>query len=232
VLTLERGSPWSPAHYGHGVALFDLDRTLIRGSSLSIFGRELVRRGHVPRSLVARHALLELAFQRRGVGAARLDRLVETLLDAAAGRPAEPLLAAASSMGASLAAEVPPAARFLLQRHVDAGDFCVILSASPHELVEAVTVALGAHRAVGTRLEVREGLLTGRLDGPFCYGAGKLEGLQREVGHLDLAGATAYADSGSDLPLLDRCGTPVAVNPDAELHRWAVRAGWPIVRLS
>jgi HAD superfamily hydrolase (TIGR01490 family) len=218
VLTLDRGSPWAPAHFGHGVALFDLDRTLIRGSSLSIFGRELVRRGHVPRSLVARHALL--------------DRLVGTLLDAAAGRPAGPLLAAASSMGATLAAEVPPAARFLLQRHVDAGDFCVILSASPHELVEAVTVALGAHRAVGTRLEVCDGLLTGRLDGPFCYGSGKLEGLQREVGHLDLASATAYADSGSDLPLLDRCGTPVAVNPDAELQRWALRSGWPIVRLS
>ena len=232
MLTLDRGSPWAPAHYGHGVALFDLDRTLIRGSSLSIFGRELVRRGHVPRSLVARHALLELAFQRRGVGAARLERLVETLLDAAAGRPAEPLLDAAASMGATLAAEVPPAARFLLQRHVDAGDFCVILSASPQELVEAVTVALGAHRAVGTRLEVCDGMLTGRLDGPFCYGSGKLEGLQREVGHLDLAGATAYADSGSDLPLLDRCGTPVAVNPDAELQRWAVRSGWPIVRLS
>ena len=79
------GSPWTPAHSGHGVAVFDLDRTLIRGSSLSLYGRELVRRGLVPRTTVARHALLELAFQRRGVGAARIDRLVSTLLAAADG---------------------------------------------------------------------------------------------------------------------------------------------------
>jgi HAD superfamily hydrolase (TIGR01490 family) len=226
------GSRWAPAHIGHGVALFDLDRTLIAGSSLSLFGRELVRRKMIPRSTVARHALMELAFQRRGVGAARIDRLVSTLLDAAAGMPAAPLLEVARSMGPGLAVQVRPAARFLVQRHLDAGDFCVILSASPHELVEAISVELGAHRAVGTRVEVVDGLLTGRLDGPFCYGTGKLDGLEREVGHVDLARATAYADSGSDLPLLERCGTAVAVNPDAELRRWASRVGWPVVRFS
>lgn len=219
-----------PAHIGHGIAVFDLDRTLIRGSSLSAYGRELVRRGLVPRSTVARHALLELAFQRRGAGAARIDALVGTLLDEAAGRVAEPFLEIARGMGPALAAEVPAAARFFLRRHVDAGDFCVILSASPQELVEAVTVALGAHRAVGTRIEVTDGVLTGRLDGPFCYGTGKLEALERQVGRIDLSTATAYADSGSDLPLLDQCGTAVAVNPDAELRRRAARRGWPIVR--
>ncbi len=52
------------------------------------------------------------------------------------------------------------------------------------------------------------------------------------MGRLDLSAATAYADSGSDLPLLERCGTAVAVNPDPELRRWAARAGWPVVRFS
>lgn len=224
------GSPWSPAHIGHGVAVFDLDRTLITGSSLSTYGRALVREGLVPRSTVARHALLELAFQRRGVGSARIATLVRTLLADAAGREAEPFLVVARAVGPSLAATVAPAARFLLRRHLQAGDFCVILSASPHELVEAVAVALGAHRAVGTRVEVLEGRLTGRLDGPFCYGPGKLDALEREVGRVDLAGATAYADSVSDLPLLERCGTAVAVNPDPGLRRTAERAGWPVVR--
>jgi HAD superfamily hydrolase (TIGR01490 family) len=212
------------------VAIFDLDRTLIRGSSLSRYGRELVHRGIVPRTTVARHALLELTFRRRGVGGARIDRLVSTLLDAAAGLDAEPFLEAARSLGPSLAAEVPPVARLVLQRHLDAGDFCIILSASLQELVESTSVALGAHRAVGTRVEVLDGMLTGRLDGPFCYGSGKLDALEREVGRLDLASATAYADSGSDLPLLEHCGTAIAVNPDAELRRWAAREGWPVVR--
>jgi phosphoserine phosphatase len=64
---------------------------------------------------------------------------------------------------------------------------------------------------------------------PDCTG-GKLEALDREVGRLDLTMATGYADSGSDLPLLEQCGTAVAVNPDAELRRWARSKGWPVVR--
>ena len=181
---------------------------------------------------MARHALLELAFRRRGVGTARIDQLVATLLADATGRAAAPLITVARDMGEALAAEVTPAARFLLQRHLDTGDFCVVLSASPHELVEAVTIALGAHRAVGTHLEVVDGRLTGRLDGPFAYGAGKLEALEREVGRIDLADAIAYADSKSDLPLLERCGTAVAVNPDRALRRTAAAHGWPIVDLA
>lgn len=228
-LTDERRVPWAPAHYGHGVAVFDLDRTLIPGSSLSLYGRALVRRGLVPRRLLARHAATEQVFRRRGIGADRLDALVHALLDSAAGVETEPLLAVAREMGPVLAAQVPPAARFLLEHHLQAGDFCVIVSASPQELVEAVTASLRAHRAVGTRLDVRDGVLTGRLDGGFCYGAGKLEALEREIGRLDLTGATGYADSGSDLPLLERCGTAVAVNPDAQLRRWARAKGWPVL---
>ena len=228
--SIERQADWSPAHYGHGVAVFDLDRTLIPGSSLAMFGRELVRRGLVSRRTVARHAALEALFQRRGLGGARIDRLVRELLELSSGVDAEPLLAAARAMGPHLVAGVHPTARFLVEHHRQAGDFCIIVSASPQELVEAITSAIGAHRAVGTRVGVRDGVLTGRLDGPFCYGAGKLEALDREVGRLDLTMATGYADSGSDLPLLEQCGTAVAVNPDAELRRWAQLKGWPVVR--
>ncbi|MGH9085495.1 MAG: HAD family hydrolase [Acidimicrobiales bacterium] len=221
---------WAPAHYGHGVAVFDLDRTLIPGSSLGHFGRELVRRRMVARRDVLRHAATERRFRRSGLGGSRIDALVRSLLEDAAGLDAAPLIDVAQSMGPALAARVHPTARFLVEHHREAGDFCILVSASPHELVEGVATALGAHRAVGTRVDVADGVLTGRIDGPFCYGVGKLEALEREVGRLDLSTATGYADSGSDLPLLERCGTAVAVNPDAELHRWARTHDWPVVR--
>jgi phosphoserine phosphatase len=90
--------------------------------------------------------------------------------------------------------------------------------------------ALGAHRAVGTRLEVVNGRCTGRLDGPFCYGPGKVACIERELGRWDLVGATAYADSASDLPLLEQCGSAVAVNPDARLLAASEARGWPVLR--
>lgn len=146
-------------------------------------------------------------------------------------REQEQLASVAREVGPEIASSAHPAARWLMARHKAAGDTCVVLSASPQELVEAVGHALGADRAVGTRTEVVDGRLTGRLDGPFCHGPGKLERLEAELGQVDLAGATAYADSGSDLPLLAACGRPVAVNPDRRLRRAATSAGWPVLRL-
>lgn len=215
---------------GHGLAVFDLDRTLIEGSSLVHLGRELVRRGTIPPSLVARYGLTHLVFRQRGLSQARTERIVRSLLGAVAGMEAAPLAAAARDVGAVVAEQAHPTARWLVDRHLAAGDLCVIVSASPHELVEAAAAALGIHRAIGTRLEAVDGRCTGRLDGPFCYGAAKLAALKRELGPVDLANATAYADSGSDRPLLEGCGSPVAVNPDGELRRAALAEAWPIVR--
>ena len=213
------------------VAIFDLDRTLLPGSSLMELGRALADRRVIRRTTVARHALKAAVFARRGLPDARIGRLRESLLAAAADRDQEQLVSIAREVGPDIASTAHPAARWLVDRHRAAGDVCVVLSASPQELVEVVGAALGADRAVGTRTEVVDGRLTGRLDGPFCHGPGKLERLQAELGPVDLAGAAAYADSGSDLPLLRACGHPVAVNPDRRLRQAAASAGWPVLRL-
>lgn len=214
------------------MALFDLDRTLVPGSSLMGLGRALADRHVIAGSTVARHAVRAAVFARRGLGDSRIARLRESLLSAAADRDHEELASVAREVGPRIAAGAYPAARWLMDRHHAAGDVCVVLSASPQELVEAVGAELGADEAVGTRAEVVDGRLTGRLDGPFCHGDGKLERLRAELGPVDLREATAYADSGSDLPLLTACGHPVAVNPDRRLRNAAASAGWPVLRLS
>jgi HAD superfamily hydrolase (TIGR01490 family) len=213
------------------LAVFDLDRTLLPGSSLFELGRALADRGLIDRALVARHALRAAVFARRGLADSRIERVRDTVLAAAADREGEQLASVAREVGDRLASAAHPAARWLIDRHHAAGDVCVVLSASPQELVEAVGAGLGADRSIGTRAEVVDGRLTGRLDGPFCHGSGKLERLRDELGEVDLGGAVAYADSGSDLPLLDACGHPVAVNPDRRLRDAAAAGGWPVLRL-
>ena len=219
------------AHYGHGVALFDLDRTLIPGSSLTALGRELVRRRLVDRQTLARYAVTAATFRRRGLSDDEVDRVRRGLLLSLAGREREPIADAIAAVGERVAATVYPTARWLLERHLDAGDFCVVLTASPQELAEAVVAEVGAHRAVGTKLEVVEGRFTGGLDSRFCYGAAKITRLQEELGMFDLDLATAYADSASDLEVLARCGSAVAVNPDRRLLGTARRRGWPVLRM-
>jgi phosphoserine phosphatase len=87
---------------------------------------------------------------------------------------------------------------------------------------------------IGTRSEVENGVYTGELNGPFCYGEGKVEAMKNLASWngYDLAQSYAYSDSASDLPMLDVVGHPVAVNPDSKLERVARRNGWPIVIFS
>lgn len=216
---------------GSRLAVFDLDRTLLPGSSLMILGRALHRAGLVDGRELAGWMAREAAFARRGEGPSTAPRLLAGLLASVAGREAAPYLTVARNLGDELAGAALPGARWLLDMHLAVGDFCVVASASPQELVEAAARALGAHRAVGTRTRLAGGCFTGQLDGPFCHGRGKLARLWVELGTADLSQATAYSDSASDLPLLEAAGRPVAVNPDRRLRRAAVAAGWPVVRL-
>jgi HAD superfamily hydrolase (TIGR01490 family) len=214
------------------LAVFDLDRTLLPGSSLMVLGRALHRAGLVDGRELAGWVAREAAFARRGEGPSTAQRLLGSLLASVAGREAAPYLTVARNLGDELATAAVPGARWLLDMHLAVGDFCVIVSASPQELVEAAARALGAHRAVGTRTQLAGGCFTGRLEGPFCHGRGKLARLWVELGTADLSQATAYSDSASDLPMLKAAGRPVAVNPDRRLRRAAVAAGWPVVRLA
>jgi HAD superfamily hydrolase (TIGR01490 family) len=223
-------SPSSATGRTGSVAVFDLDRTMLRGSSLARFGRAAVQRGIVSRGAVRRQLVREAVFAARGLSPVALERVSASLLQLVSGRETAPLVSLAHEMGSALAQEAYPAARWLLERHQEAGDLCILVSAAPQDLVDAVGSALGFHLTVGTVPEVADGRLTGRLAGALCHGTGKLVRLHEAVGHVDLTGATAYGDSGSDVPLLEACRHPVAVNPDRHLRAVADTRDWPIVR--
>ena len=221
--------PLVPDPDGQRVALFDLDRTLIPGSSLVPFGRELLGLGLVSKRLLARHLATATRFRRGGLADDGVDRIRTDLLAVLAGRDHEPLRGVADKVGAALADSMYRSARHILDLHLAAGDFCVILTAAPQELAESLVAQVGAHRAVGTRLEVIDGRFTGRLTGAFCHGPGKLSRLAEDVGQVNWLRAAAYGDSASDLAVLERVADPVAVNPDRQLRAAAERAGWPVL---
>lgn len=54
-----------------------------------------------------------------------------------------------------------------------------------------------------------------------------MEDYARSVG-IDLAESVAYADSASDLPMLQAAGHPVAVNPETKLAAIARKRGWHV----
>jgi phosphoserine phosphatase len=182
------------------VAIFDLDRTLIPGSSLVPLARQLVRRGLLPRRRLAGAVARNAHFARRGASTAAAERILADALAAAAGAPVTELRNAVFDAAEEIVRSVRPGVH--QRADLDIG--------------------------IGTRVEVRDRVLTGRLDGPFCHGDGKLARLRDEL-RVDLRRATAYTDAASDLPLLRACAHPVAVRPDHALEAVARLEGWPIV---
>jgi len=115
--------------------------------------------------------------------------------------------------------------------HQDAGRPAFIVTAASQGTAEMLAHVLFFDGAAGSKLEERDGVYTGRFDGPFCYGEGKpvrMRELADERG-IDLAESWAYSDSASDLPMLRAVGHPVAVNPDSELARVAREEGWDVM---
>jgi HAD superfamily hydrolase (TIGR01490 family) len=222
------------ASTGPSAAFFDLDRTLISGSSIFVFGIAAWRAGLVPPREFVRDAAGALSFKVAGASDDTSHGVRERILGAVKGVAYDDLLALNVEVVPKLLAKVRPEAERLIEQHRHAGRATYIVSASPVELVEPFAKALGMTAGIGTRSEIVDGYYTGELSGPFCYGEGKVEAI-KELARwegLDLAQCWAYSDSASDLPMLRAVGHPVAVNPDAKLERVAGTEGWPVVVFS
>ncbi len=222
------------ASTGPSAAFFDLDRTLISGSSAFVFGVAAWRAGLVPPGQFTRDAFGAIAFRFTGASDDTSTGVRDRILGAVKGVAFDDLVALNVDIVPKLLERVRPEAERLIEQHRHAGRATYIVSASPVELVEPLAKALGMTAGIGTRSKIVDGLYTGELAGPFCYGEGKVEAIA-EIARwegLDLQQCWAYSDSASDLPMLRAVGHPVAVNPDAKLERIAGTEGWPMVIFS
>lgn len=220
---------------GPSAAFFDLDRTLIAGSSVFALATAARRQKLMPTRELARDAVGAATFKLFGAskdGAA--DRARARILGFTRGVRQDDLVALNEDVLPTLLGKIRPEARRLVDLHRHTGRATYIVSAAPQEIVAPLALALGMTGGIGTRGEVVDGVYTGELAGPFCYGPGKVEAI-REIAAwdgLNLALCYAYSDSHSDLPMLNAVGHPVAVNPDKQLAQHARLHGWPIVIFS
>jgi HAD superfamily hydrolase (TIGR01490 family) len=216
---------------GPSAAFFDLDRTLISGSSAFVLGIAAWRGKLVPTHQFVRDAVSALSFLLAGADDDTSVGVRDRILGAVKGVRVDDLVALNADIVPRLIDRVRPESMRLIEQHRDAGRATYIVSASPVELVEPLAKALGMTAGIGTRSRIVDGIYSGDLDGPFCYGEGKVEAITEIARweHLDLDRCWGYSDSASDLPMLRAVGHPVAVNPDAKLERVAGEKGWPVV---
>jgi HAD superfamily hydrolase (TIGR01490 family) len=216
----------------NAAAFFDLDRTLISGASAFPFGLEAWRQGLATRGDIVRWTSEAVSFLIAGdKGDGKSMDLRGEFLNRIKGAAVADLDSIGQAVLPKLVARVRPESRKLISMHHESERDTWIVSASPQRIVEPLAAALGMTGAIGTKGEVVDGRFTGELDGPFIYGPGKAQAIEKLAGDrgYDLKLSYAYSDSVSDLPMMDAVGHPVAVNPDSDLDTLAHERGWPIV---
>jgi HAD superfamily hydrolase (TIGR01490 family) len=215
-----------------GAAFFDLDRTLIEGSTAFQFGRAAYKAGLVTRRQMLEDAWEHIRFRLHGSTDAGTDAIRERVGKTLEGLRVRQLQRLAPDVLAGVLPRLYPQMLEIAYEHQDAGRPIFICTAAAQEMAELMAVVLTFDGAVGSVAEVVDGHYTGRPGGPFTYREGKAEAIRdlAEREDIDLAASWAYSDSESDLPMLRLVGHPVAVNPDAELARIAAAEGWEVLR--
>ena len=214
-------------------AFFDLDKTLMAGSSGMVFAR--IARGHgmVSRRQIARWGRDHIRYRLRGSTDEQTSELLKVARETFKGVPERDIIRMGPEVLAGILPRIYPEMLEEVHRHQDEGRATFIVSAAGNEMVAQLAQVLGMEGGIGTSYEVGpDGLYTGRLNGPFVYGEGKVEAMSRfaDEHDIDLGESFAYSDSASDMPMMRSVGNPVVVNPDDPLAAVAKAEGWRVLR--
>jgi len=210
-------------------AFFDLDRTVLTQSSSMLWARYLWREGRMGWRQAFRFAWWTLQYK---LAVMDMDAAVRKMACDMKGQSEAGLVAECNRWFEEMVAPcIAPRARERIDKHLAQGHTVALLTASSPYAAGPVARSLGlGDNIICTRLEVNDGLFTGRCVEPICYGPGKVYWAQvfaTERG-LELEDGYFYSDSYTDLAMLEAVAHPVAVNPDPRLGRLARKRGWPI----
>jgi HAD superfamily hydrolase (TIGR01490 family) len=214
-------------------AFFDLDRTLMEGSSAFQFGRAAYRAGLMSRRQLMADGMANLRFRLRGATDQDTEELRDRISASLAGTRVRDLERLGADVLAGILPRIYPRVLAIAHQHQDAGRRVYIVTAASNELAQMLAQVLALDGGIGSQFSrVKDGVYTGEPTGLFIYRSGKARAIEElaESQGIDLAASYAYSDSESDLPMLRAVGHPVVVNPDAALARVARSEGWEILR--
>jgi len=214
-------------------AFFDVDNTLVCGSTSILFGKVAFTGGSIKRRDIWRFMWEHVMYMRRGEKNSKMADFKDRALMLTKGHSVEELQGLIDQVYRDeIKPRLWPRSLERLKHHLEQGHEVWLVSAAPVELAQAIADDLGATGALGTIVGHDGNVLTGELVGAPLHGKAKrraIKALAKERG-ISLRKSWAYSDSVNDLPMLSAVGNQVAVNPDQPLRRYAVAAGWEILR--
>jgi HAD superfamily hydrolase (TIGR01490 family) len=118
----------------------------------------------------------------------------------------------------------------IINKHKEKNRDLLIISNAIVPIVEKLSSYLKVAKYLGTQLEIKNGLYTGKIIGNIVYGNNKVSLIKKycQQNNLSLKNCWAYGDHASDIPILELATFACAVNPDTKLYQEAQKRGWKI----
>ena len=217
------------------LALFDLDNTLLAGDSDYNWSLFLINEGLLDGA--AHHARNEQFYQDYKNGCLDIYAFLEFQLKPLSEHPKKFLDELhLKYMEKIIRPMMTQKAQDLVSRHQDAGDLCVVITATNSFVTRPIAAAYGIENLIGTDPEMVNGEYTGGVSGVPSFKEGKVTRInqwlaERATTLADYETSYFYSDSHNDLPLMKLVTNPVAVNADEILSEYAKQQGWPQISL-
>ena len=213
-------------------AFFDVDNTLVRGSTLYFLGRGMYQRGFFTKADISRFVVANIRFRMTGTEKKEvIEKFQNAATDFIGGHAVEDIKKIGEEIYDEFVSPKIWQGTFeIAQSHLDKGEEVWLVTAAPQDMANIISTRLGLTGAIGSKAIIKDGIYTGELDGKLLHGNEKavaIRELADERGY-DLTQCYSYSDSHNDLPLLTAVGNPSAINPDAILRLKALAEGWPI----
>lgn len=209
------------------LALFDLDETLLRGDSASLWLEYLVEQELAPADMIAREqAMMNLYHQ----GKLDMHDYMAFTLTPLAGKSRDWVDGHCQRFCEQwLLPRLYPQGLERIDWHRGRGDSLVLISASGEHLVAPMARHLGMEHCIAINLDECDGRLTGQIRGVLSFREGKVARLRERFGEAASTGSFAYSDSMNDLPMLEWATFPHATNPAKALRELARARHWPVL---
>jgi len=120
----------------------------------------------------------------------------------------------------------------LIRESINNGERVIFATSSFNFIIRPLEKFFGIEGSLACELEYSDGITTGKMAGYSFFGPKKKTAVREwmECNNIHADDVSFYSDSYTDIPLLEYCGNPVAVNPDRTLKQKAKKLGWQILK--
>ena len=212
-------------------AIFDIDKTLVKGNAGQKYVMHLFRRGMIGPINAIR---INYSIFKYLINSSNYDDAMKKAYSVTKGWDAEKIRKIIERYyHKKIHKLIYPEMRRIIEEHRKKGRIIIFITNSWDAMAQNTADELKADILIATKVEIRDGKYTGKVIQP-CFGEYKKEYLLKTAAEkdIDLKKSYAYSDHVSDIPMLKAVGHATAVNPDKNLLKVAKIRGWEILNLN